>query len=188
VVDGWAPDGLLDTYHAERHPLGQQLLRNTRAASLLYLTGEEMEPLRSVLRELVTYRDAAGHFAGMVSGLGVRYDVGPGEHPLLGRRLSPDRELERSDGRRTRVAELLRPARGVLISTGGSAEAEHLAAGWSDRVDVVAGSWVPPEADTAPDSVLIRPDGYVAWAAPGGGDLADALGRWFGSARAAVNA
>jgi 2-polyprenyl-6-methoxyphenol hydroxylase-like FAD-dependent oxidoreductase len=185
VVNGWAPEGLLDTYHAERHPLGQQLLRNTGAASLLYLTGEGMEPLRSVMRELVTYKDVAGHLAGMVSGLSIRYDMGTGEHPLLGRRMPSDRELELPDGSLVRVAELLHPARGVFISTDGSGGAVHTAAGWSDRIDVVTGSWVRPEADsgphTAPDSALVRPDGYVAWAAPGGGDLSESLGRWFGS-------
>jgi 2-polyprenyl-6-methoxyphenol hydroxylase-like FAD-dependent oxidoreductase len=185
AVGGRAPDGLLDTYHLERHPLGQQLLRNTQAASLLYLTGDEMEPLRSVMRELVAYKDAAGHFAGMVSGLGVRYDMhAGGEHPLLGRRMPPDRELELPDGGRTDIAELLHPARGVFISTDGSG----VAAGWSDRVDFVTGSWVPDgRPDAALDAVLIRPDGYIAWAAPGGGELSDALGRWFGPARAAVH-
>jgi 2-polyprenyl-6-methoxyphenol hydroxylase-like FAD-dependent oxidoreductase len=195
VVNGWAPDGLLDSYHAERHPVGQQLYRNTQAASLLYLSGDELEPLRSVLRELVTYQDVAGHLAGLVSGLGVRYDMGPGDHPLLGWRIPPDRELELPGGDRIRVAELLRRARGVFISTGGASEADQLAAGWSDRVDVVTGRWVTVEggdrAYLTPAAALIRPDGYVAWATPGdgGGDaLAGALARWFGSARAAVSA
>lgn len=191
AINGWTADGLLDTYHHERHPLGQQLLRNTQAASMLYLTGDEMEPLRSVMCELVAHKDTAGHLAGMVSGLSVRYDMGSGEHPALGLRVPPDRELELPGGSRIRIAELLHPARGVFISTDGSGEADRLAAGWSDRVNTVTGSWVPAEAggpSTALNSALIRPDGYVAWAAPGGGDLSDALGRWFGSARAVVNA
>jgi 2-polyprenyl-6-methoxyphenol hydroxylase-like FAD-dependent oxidoreductase len=188
AVNGWAAGGLLDTYHAERHPLGRQLMRNTQAASLLYLTGDEMEPLRSVMRELVAHEDAADHLAGMVSGLGVRYDMGPGEHPLLGLRMPPDRELEPADGGRARVAELLRRGRGVFISAGGGSgemdETEKLAAGWSDRVDLVTGRWVPAGGRPAAtvDSALVRPDGYVAWAAPGGGDLSDALSRWFGPA------
>lgn len=174
VLTGRAPESLLDSYHTERHPIGEQLLRNTHAASTLYLTGDELEPLRDVLRELVTAKDAAGHFAGMVSGLGVRYDVGPGTHPLLGKRMNPDHEVETAGGR-TRVAELLRAGRGVFIGP-----AEQLPVGFSDRIDVVDGTCA------GLDAVLIRPDGYIAWA--GEGELADALHRWFGSARAAVPA
>ena len=186
VATGRAPEGLLDTYHSERHPLGEQLLRNTLAASMLYLSGEEMEPLRNVLRELVTYEDAAGHLAGMVSGLGVRYDMGPGEHPLLGRRLPPDLVLEPRDGERVRVAELLRTGRGLFVGTGGG-DPRRLA-GWADRVDVVIGDWVggEPHPHRAPGAALVRPDGHVAWAAPGGADLEGALDRWFGPARAAA--
>lgn len=77
VANGTAPDSLLDTYHAERHPLGEQLMRNTHAATMFYLSGPEMDPLRALVRELVTDGSAAGHFAGMVSGLGVRYDMDP---------------------------------------------------------------------------------------------------------------
>jgi 2-polyprenyl-6-methoxyphenol hydroxylase-like FAD-dependent oxidoreductase len=188
TINGWAPDGLLDTYHAERHPIGQQLARNARAAIELRLTGEEMDPIRSVMGELVAYKDAAGHLAGMLSGLGIRYDMGPGEHPLLGLRMPPDRELARPDGRRTTVAELLRAARGVLITTGGSGEAGPLAEAWADRIEVITGTW-GPGLDPALDAVLIRPDGYVAWTSPGSdGDLAGALSRWFGTARATVTA
>lgn len=192
VVTGSAPESLLDTYHTERHPLGEQLLRNTHAASLLYLGGEEIDPLRDIMGELMADKGVAGHFAGMVSGLGVRYDMGPGEHPLLGRRLSPYRELELPDGSRTRVAELLHAGRALLITTDGSGEAERIAAAWSDRLDTVTGTWVPAAGDSlldaAPGSALVRPDGYIAWASPGGGDLHGALGRWLGSAKTAVNA
>jgi 2-polyprenyl-6-methoxyphenol hydroxylase-like FAD-dependent oxidoreductase len=185
TINGWAPDGLLDTYHDERHPIGQQLARNARAAIELRLTGEEMDPVRGILRELVAYPGAAGHLAGMLSGLGIRYDMGPGGHSLLGLRMPPARELTCSDGRRVRIADLLRDGRGVLISTTGSAEAAQFAEGWADRIKIVTGAW----ADQGPalDAVLIRPDGYVAWTYPdSGGDLAGALGRWFGSARGAV--
>ncbi|MBT2454912.1 FAD-dependent monooxygenase [Streptomyces sp. ISL-86] len=192
VVTGTAPEGLLDTYHAERHPLGQQLLRNTHAASMLYLSGEEMDPLREVIRELVAGKDGAGHFAGMVSGLTVRYDMGPGEHPELGLRLSPDHVLELPDGTRKRVAELLHAGRGLLISAGTCGKAASIAADWSDRIDIVYGNWVPEEdgghPHTGPAVVLVRPDGYIAWVAPNGGDLPAALERWFGSARLTVNA
>ncbi|WP_407564741.1 FAD-dependent monooxygenase [Streptomyces sp. 184] len=179
VLKGLAPDALLDTYHAERHPVGEQLIRNAQAASLLYLGDDGMDPVRAVFGELLTHEDAAGHVAGIVSGLGIRYEVEAGEHPLLGRRLAPERELVRPDGARVRVAELLRAARGVLV-TGREGAAE----GWADRVDVVAGAWAEGPGPVPPESVLIRPDGYVAWAAPGsGGELSGALDRWFGPAR-----
>ncbi|GAA1514810.1 FAD-dependent monooxygenase [Streptomyces synnematoformans] len=178
VLKGLAPDALLDTYHAERHPIGRQLARNARAAIELRLTGEEMDPVRGVLGELVAEKDAAGYMAGMLSGLGIRYEVGAGEHPLLGRRLAPDRELVRPDGSRVRVAELLHAARGVLVTAGDGA------GGWADRVDVVAGTWAPGPGPVPPPAVLVRPDGYVAWADPGSGEeLGDALARWFGPAR-----
>jgi 2-polyprenyl-6-methoxyphenol hydroxylase-like FAD-dependent oxidoreductase len=188
AINGWAPDGLLDTYHAERHPFGQELIRNARAASMLYLGDADMDPIRSVLSELVSYKDAAGHLAGIVSGLGIRYDMGPGDHPLLGRRMPPDSELICSGGHRIRVAELLHAARGLLITTGGADTAGRLAAGWADRIEIIPGTWAAGPGP-ALDAVLIRPDGYVAWTSPGSdGDLAGALGRWFGTARATVSA
>jgi 2-polyprenyl-6-methoxyphenol hydroxylase-like FAD-dependent oxidoreductase len=186
VIKGTAPDSLLDSYHSERHPIGEQLIRNVQASLTLALTGDELDPLRSVMRELVSYKDAAAHLVGMVSGLSIRYDMGAGEHPLLGLRMPPDRELALTDGTRTRVAELLHPARGVFITASDDSEARRLITGWADRVDIVNGNWVPaqpPGLPAALDEVLIRPDGYIAWAAPGGADLSGALGRWFGSAR-----
>lgn len=184
TINGWAPDGLLDTYHAERHPIGQQLIRNTQASVLLRLTGQEMEPMRSVMRELVSYHDAAGHLAGMVSGLGIHYDMGPGDHPMLGHRMPLDRKLTRRDGSTVRAAELLHHARGVLISANGSDAASRAAGQYADRIDIVSGTWAPSEAsDPNLDEVLIRPDGYIAWVSTGSGDLPAALGRWFGSAR-----
>ncbi|GGP53538.1 FAD-dependent monooxygenase [Streptomyces melanogenes] len=183
AINGWAPEGLLDTFQSERHPVGEQLMRNTRAQTRLYLTGDEMEPLRAVMRELVESPDVARHLAGQVSGLDVRYDVGATGHPLLGLRLSPDRELNLADGTPTRIAELLHSARGVLITTGDSREAAELAEGWADRVDVVTGTWIPADNVTGddPEAVLLRPDGHVAWASPDGGKLRDALERWFGT-------
>ncbi len=182
TVNGWAPEGLLDTFHTERHPVGQRLLRSTLAQSQLYLTGDEMEPVRKVMRELAQIPEAAHALAGMVSGLEVRYDVGATGHPLLGVRLRPDREFQCADGSRTKAVTLLHPGRGVLIDTG-SGEAGRIAAAWSDRVDVVAGSWIASEATTRqpePKSLLVRPDGHIIWAEPDGGDLREALQRWFG--------
>ncbi|WP_141579114.1 FAD-dependent monooxygenase [Actinomadura sp. WMMA1423] len=183
TVDGWAPDGLLDTYHAERHPVGRQLIRDARAASMLYLGDDDMDPIREVMRELAARKDAAGHLAGIVSGLGIRYDMGPGDHPLLGRRMPPHHELTGPDGIRTRVADLLHSARGLLIT--GDEETARLAQGWTDRIDIIT---TPPPGPGL-DTVLVRPDGYVAWTSPGGDQpITRALGRWFGASRATVTA
>lgn len=195
AVRGHAPEGLLDTFQSERHPVGEGLMRNTRAQTRLYLTGEEMEPLRAVMRELVELPEVARHLAGLVSGIDVRYAMGGSGsgHPLLGLRM-PDLAVERTDGSRTRVAELLHPARGVLVLTG-DADAQQaqqvrdLAAGWSDRIDLVEARWDPTGAPVGmrlPEAVLLRPDGHVAWAAPDGGVLQEALEAWFGPAREAL--
>jgi FAD binding domain-containing protein/aromatic ring hydroxylase-like protein len=179
TINGWAPEGLLDTYHAERHPIGQQLARNARAAIELRLTGENMDPVRSVLTELMAYKDAAGHLAGMLSGLGIRYDMGPGDHPLLGLRMPPDHELNLPNGNHTRIADLLHPARGVLIT-----HSEHLnqiAKPWADRIDIITATKTPTL-----DAVLIRPDGYIAWTTPGSDhNLTNALTHWFGTTHTA---
>jgi bifunctional hydroxylase/dehydrase len=190
TVRGWAPDGLLDTYHDERHPVGARVLRNTRAQGTLNLSGSAVQPLRTVMTELIAIPAVARHLSGMVSGIDIRYDVGASEHPLLGVRM-PDRQVELPDGGRDQIAHLLHPARGVIISADASGETGRCAAGWSDRVDLVRVSNFPagPEDNGATtESALIRPDGYVAWTAPGGGPLPQALHRWFGSARQAPDA
>jgi len=188
TVKGWAPDRLLDTYHSERHPVGARVLRNTRAQGTLNLSGSSVEPLRTVMKELIEIPAVARHLSGMVSGLGIRYDVQAEGHPLLGTRMA-DRELELAGGGREQIARLLHPARGVLICAEDSDETSRIAAGWSHRVDLVSvKSWPagPEEGTAQTDSVLIRPDGYVAWVAPGGGQLTDVLHRWFGAARQPV--
>ncbi|MGF1428690.1 FAD-dependent monooxygenase [Kitasatospora sp. LaBMicrA B282] len=180
VLAGHCPESLLDTYHKERHPIGEKLMRDVHSMSLLYLSGEEMEPLRAVMRELVQLPEAARRLAGRVSGLHIRYPVGgAGEHPLLGLRLAPNHVVERTDGSKARVAELLHAAHGVLIVTDPESTAAETATAWADRVDVVTGSWADGDADL-PEAVLVRPDGYVVWTSPRGGDLQFALTRWFG--------
>lgn len=184
VVLGRAPLGLLDTYHGERHPVGRRLLMNTRAQGLLFLSGAEVQPLRDSLRELMAYEDVARHLAAMVTGLEIRYDVGRGSHPLLGRRM-PDLELTGPDGPTTST-ELLHPARGVLLDLADNPRLRQRAAAWAERVDTVTAR--PRGATSGGDglhdttALLIRPDGYVAWAAPGSHhDLPMALERWFGA-------
>ncbi|KFU80928.1 bifunctional hydroxylase/dehydrase [Amycolatopsis lurida] len=186
VVRGRAPESLLDTYHGERHPVGERLLMNTQAQGLLFLSGKEVEPLREVMGELMAIDEVNRHLVGMISGLEIRYDLGPGEHPLLGRRLPP-RELVVAD-EKTSTTELLREGRGILLDVGAGAGAGAWAqAGpWADRVDVVTASLT--EDDTGDvlrqaGAVLVRPDGYVGWVAAAPGEsLTTALTRWFGPA------
>ncbi|MEV7415197.1 FAD-dependent monooxygenase [Streptomyces sp. NPDC089919] len=181
-IKGQAPEGLLDTYHAERHPVGARILTNTLAQRILYLGGDEIDPMREVFGELVEkYDSVRRHLVGMVTGLDIRHDVGEEDHhPLLGRRLPP-RELV-TGGEKIHSLELLHAGRAVLIQVGGDHGLAQAAAGWSDRVTVVD---VEPVCDAPVDGILVRPDGYVAWVgAPGTGSagLADTLDRWFGPA------
>ncbi|MGW7102444.1 FAD-dependent monooxygenase [Streptomyces sp. NPDC054838] len=182
-VRGHAPPALLDTYHGERHPVGRRLLMNTRAQGLLFLSGAEVQPLRDTLGELMAYEDVARHLAAMVSGLEISYDVGRGSHPLLGRRM-PRLELA-GPGAAASSTELLHPARGVLLDLADNARLRQRAAPWADRVDIVTAKprGVPADAELRDTTaLLIRPDGYVAWAAPGSHhDLPMTLERWFGT-------
>ncbi|WP_405448770.1 FAD-dependent monooxygenase [Streptomyces achromogenes] len=186
VVRGTAPEALLDTYHTERHPVGRRLLTNTQAQGLLYLSGSEMQPLRDVLAELIAYEDVSRHLAGMISGLDIRYDVGATGHPLPGRRM-PHLELVTADGDKTSTTALLHSARGLLLDLADDPALRRAAAGWADRVDTVTATAHGTPQDQAPHgatAVLVRPDGHVAWVAPGGpGELTAALERWFGPSR-----
>ncbi|MFE5580145.1 FAD-dependent monooxygenase [Kitasatospora sp. NPDC056531] len=182
VVNGTATQDLLDTYHSERHQVGNRLLMNTQAQGLLFLSGPEVQPLRDVLTELIKYPEVAKHLTAMVSGLEITYDVGSGSHPLLGKRM-PHLELTTAK-RATSSTELLHSARGLLLDFADNPRLRARAAGWSDRVDIVtAEPGHRTEASGLKDTtaVLIRPDGYIAWAAPGSHhDLPMALERWFG--------
>ncbi|MFJ5265760.1 FAD-dependent monooxygenase [Streptomyces sp. NPDC088387] len=180
VVQGWAPDGLLDTYDSERRPVGEQLARNARAAIELRLSGAEMDPVREIVGELLAHEGAAGHMAGMLSNIGIRYDLGAGAHPLLGRRMPPDTALTLADGTRTRVADLLHTGTGLLLTTGqDTTPLTGAARGYGGRLTVVDAAW---DLDHAADAVLVRPDGHVAWTSPGTtAGLDEALRRWFGT-------
>ncbi|MFG2296206.1 FAD-dependent monooxygenase [Streptomyces sp. NPDC048603] len=186
VVRGTAPEALLDTYHDERHAVGRRLMVNTKAQGLLFLGGPELQPLRAVLAELVRYEDVSRHLAAMVSGLEIRYDVGGGGHPLLGRRM-PHLELV-GEKRKTSSTELLRSGRGLLLDLEDNAVLRDRAADWSSRIDIVTAAPHGVLADgplAGTSALLVRPDGHVAWAAPGSHhDLPMALERWFGPARA----
>ena len=182
VVDGTSPDGLLDTYHAERHPVGARVQRNALVQNVLRGTGERTGALRDIITELLSMDEPRKRFAGMMSGLDIHYDLGEG-HPLLGRRM-PDLDLVTADGP-LRVFTLLHDARPVLLNLGEPGGFDITP--WAARVQLVdatyAGTWELPVlgAVTAPAAVLIRPDGHAAWV----GDLTDpglpgALTTWFG--------
>ncbi len=186
VVDGTSPEALLDTYQAERHPVGARVLRNTMAQVALAGPDDRHQALRDTVTELLSMDEPRRRIAAMQSGLDIHYELGEG-HPLLGRRM-PDLDVHTADGA-TRVFTLLHDARPVLLDLG--APGGFDLSPWSNRVRVVdathAGVWELPVLGevVAPAAVLIRPDGYVAWA----GDLTDpelprALSTWFGSGRA----
>ncbi|MEU8654495.1 FAD-dependent oxidoreductase [Streptomyces sp. NPDC048737] len=178
AVDGTAPAGLLDSYDTERAAVGAAVLGNIRAQALLLLGGPEVEPLRTVLAELVTHEDARARLAGMISGLDVRYDVGGPEHPLRGARL-PHVGL-RTGAIVCTAADLLRSGRGLLLGLGGPPP--RVDAAPADRIDTVTAEAVTGSPLDAASAVLVRPDGHVAWAGgPDGDGLAEAVGRWFGS-------
>jgi 3-(3-hydroxy-phenyl)propionate hydroxylase len=187
VVKGVSPDSLLDTYHAERHPVAARVLRNTMAQTALLRPDDRIEAARDAMSELLGMDEPRKRFAAMMSGLDIQYDLGEG-HPLLGRRM-PDLDLAAATGP-LRVFTLLHDARPVLLNLGAPGGCDITP--WADRVRLIdakyAGMWELPVlgAVTAPTAVLIRPDGYVAWVGdliwPG---LADALTTWFGPPTAA---
>ena len=188
VGGGTSPESLLDTYHAERHPVAARVLSNTMAQTALNRPADaRLEALRDTVSELLSMDEPRKRFAAMMSGLDIHYDLGEG-HPLLGRRM-PDLDLVTADGP-LRVFTLLHDARPVLLNLGEPGGFDITP--WADRVQLIdakyVGTWELPAlgAVTAPTAVLIRPDGYVAWVGditqPG---LADALITWCGPPRAA---
>ncbi|MGK3984156.1 FAD-dependent monooxygenase [Sorangium sp. So ce136] len=188
-IHGSAPPGLLDTYHAERHPEGKRVIMHTRAQGALMARDERVAALRELLGELLKHEQSLRYVVDMLDAVDVRYDMRgePGEsHPLLGR-WAPELRLITREGE-TRVAELMRRARGVLLDLTGGAALGDVAAPWDDRVDTVVARSAGPTRPA--EAMLIRPDGYVAWVAgagePDGGDhrrLRRALTTWFGAPR-----
>jgi 3-(3-hydroxy-phenyl)propionate hydroxylase len=182
VVHGTSLESVLDTYHAERHPVAARVLQNTMAQTALTRSDARIDALRDTMSELLSMDEPRKRFAAMMSGLDIHYDLGEG-HPLLGRRM-PDLDLVTADGPR-RVFSLLHDARPVLLNLG-EPDVFDIAP-WADRVQLVDatydGVWELPAIGvvTAPTAVLIRPDGHVAWVGdrtdPG---LFDALTTWFG--------
>ena len=183
VVNRTSPESLLDSYHAERHPVAARVLRNTMAQIALRRTDDRTKALGDIVSELLGMDEPRRRLAAEMSGLGVHYDLGEG-HPLLGRRM-PDLDVVTGSGPR-RVFSFLHKAQPVLVNLGAPRAMDI--APWSDRVQYVDatydGKWELPVQGTvaAPRAVLIRPDGYVAWVADGTEQgLTEALTTWFGA-------
>jgi 2-polyprenyl-6-methoxyphenol hydroxylase-like FAD-dependent oxidoreductase len=184
VVHGTSPEHLLDTYHAERHPVGARVLRTTMAQTALSRGDARMDAVRETMSELLRMDEPRKRYAAMISGLDVHYDLGAG-HPLLGRRM-PDLEVTVESGPR-RVFALLHEARPLLLDLGAPGALDIHP--WADRVRRIDarydGAWELPVLGpvVAPTAVLIRPDGHVAWVGDGTDrGLFDALITWFGPA------
>ena len=172
--------------------MGARILANTLAQRILYLSGDELDPMREVLAELLAHEEVRPLLAGMVTGLDIRYDVGPGGHPLLGRRLPGRRATADSAGDFAASSdqisaptfEFLHAGRGVVLDLAGNEEACARRGRSVDGPDDVSPPTSRPAgALTDVDAVLVRPDGYLAWIGSGGSGaagLADALTRWFG--------
>jgi 2-polyprenyl-6-methoxyphenol hydroxylase-like FAD-dependent oxidoreductase len=182
VVRGTSPESLLDTYQAERHPIGARVLKLTMAQTAINGRDERKDALREIVADLLKMDEPRKRYAATMSGLDVHYDLGAG-HPLLGRRM-PDLDLVTVSGARS-VFSLLHAARPVLLNLGepGALDIAH----WADRVQCIdaqyTGVWELPVlgAVAAPTAVLIRPDGYVAWVGDGTDrGLRDAMTTWFG--------
>jgi 2-polyprenyl-6-methoxyphenol hydroxylase-like FAD-dependent oxidoreductase len=188
VVKRTSPESLLDSYHAERHPVATRLLRTTMAHVALRRPDERTTALRDTVAELLMGDESRRRFAAMIFGLDIHYDFGHcdfGEvHPLLGRRM-PDLDLVTAKGP-LRMFTLLHGAQPVLLDLGEPGGFDITP--WADRVQLIdanhPGAWELPALGsvTAPTAVLIRPDGYVAWVGDGTQrGLTDALTSWFGS-------
>jgi 2-polyprenyl-6-methoxyphenol hydroxylase-like FAD-dependent oxidoreductase len=186
VVRGFSPQTLLDTYQTERHPIAARVLKNILAQTALGRGDERTRALHEKMSELLAMDEPRKRYAGMMSGLDVHYDLGPG-HPLLGRR-APDLDLITESGSR-RLFSLLHAARPILLNLRDPESIDITP--WADRVRWINarhdGAWQLPVLGTISPAtaVLIRPDGYVAWVGEDGTDegLDGALTRWFGAVR-----
>ncbi|MCP9209118.1 rifampin monooxygenase [Streptomyces cucumeris] len=168
AVGGWAPEGLLDSYHSERHPVGAAVLENTRAQITLLGTDPGATALRELFSRLMDFEEVNRYVTGMITAVSVRYDVGEG-HELLGLRM---RDLKLKE--RGRLYELTHRGRGLLLDQTGRLSV----AGWADRIDHI----VDVSDELEVPAVLLRPDGHVVWAGEDQRELLARLPRWFGAA------
>lgn len=177
VLQGWAPDGLLDTYEAERHATGERVLMHTQAESALLAPGRDVTALRRLVAEFVDRTENVRMVAATMAGADVRYDMGEADPAAPTGWFVPPLDLATGDGRTRRVAELLRDARPVLLDLTGGTGLADVVEPWRDRVRRVAAT----AGDAPAPALLIRPDGYVTWAGADPGALKAALIRWFGA-------
>ncbi|MBB5954132.1 2-polyprenyl-6-methoxyphenol hydroxylase-like FAD-dependent oxidoreductase [Saccharothrix tamanrassetensis] len=173
-INGWAPPGLLDTYNSERRPVGRRVITHSRAQTALLAEGPNTTALREVLTELLQDDTAVRRISDLMSGADTVYDMGSSTHLLTGRWM-PDLPLTGN----TTFAHLARTGRPLLLDFADRADVRRAAAPWTDRVDIH--TTTTPAAPA--DAVLVRPDGYVAWAGGHLGELAESLRRWFGDPR-----
>jgi 2-polyprenyl-6-methoxyphenol hydroxylase-like FAD-dependent oxidoreductase len=166
-VNGWAPEGLLDSYHTERHPVAADVLNNTRAQMELLSLEPGPQAVRRLVSELMDFEEVNRYLIEKITAIGVRYDFGEG-HELLGRRMR-DVGLKRG-----RLYELMHDGRGLLLDQTGRLSV----AGWADRVDHV----VDTSEELDVPAVLLRPDGHLAWVGEDQQDLLSRLPKWFGAA------
>jgi hypothetical protein len=177
TVEGWAPADLLDIYTAERHPVGAWALDWTRAQVAIMRPDAHAHAIANVIRDLINTREGTSYFVEKISGMSLRYDL-PGDHPLIGRS-APDLEFENG----TRLGDLLHDGIGLLLDLSGKAELASLTKNWTGRVKYVTAT----AKDTMNlSALLVRPDGFVAWAADQGtppdlSGLEKTLSRWFGN-------
>jgi 3-(3-hydroxy-phenyl)propionate hydroxylase len=182
VVRGTSDPSLLDSYHAERHPQGARALQLSMAQTAVQGTDPRVGALGELMEDALTTAPAHRRLAARIHGLDIAYALADGP-PLLGRRM-PDLDIDTPAGATT-VFALLHGARGLLLDVAGTGRTD--ATPWSDRVDTVEarclGTWELPVVGEieVPTTVLVRPDGYVAWVDPGTDvALTAALVRWFG--------
>jgi 2-polyprenyl-6-methoxyphenol hydroxylase-like FAD-dependent oxidoreductase len=174
TIKGWAPDDLLDTYTAERHPVGAWALNWTRAQVAIMRPEPHAQAIASVIRDLINTKDGTSYFAEKVSGILLRYDL-PGDHPLIGRS-APDLEFE--DG--SRLGPLLNDGAGLLLDLAGNKELNTLSQKWAGRLKYVSAQAKDSKGLAA---LLLRPDGFVAWATDTDLNLTvleERVRRWFG--------
>ncbi|NII74038.1 2-polyprenyl-6-methoxyphenol hydroxylase-like FAD-dependent oxidoreductase [Dyella sp. SG562] len=174
TIHGHAPEGLLDTYTSERHPIGAKVLDWSRAQVALMRPSASSRALEAIIRDLIDTRDGATYFAERVWGVALRYELGE-SHPLAGYS-APDFEL--ADG--TRLGEWLKAGKGLVVDFDASAPLQSLAEHWSDRVAYISSH---AKNSLGMSALLVRPDGFVAWASEGelpAGEAGNAVARWFG--------